>query len=107
MGWIGLGASIVSLLPFLLFHIPPPYRFIIFLPATSAAFGFLQAYFHFCAGFGLKGVFNVLEPVGQTETVREQEFRKKDRQKALQIIGLSVFFGLISAVFFYSLPLSI
>lgn len=103
-GWIGLGISAVFLLFFILIPIPPLYRLIIFLPVTSAASGFLQAYFHFCAGFGFKGVYNIVKPVGHTETVQQAEFRKKDRQKALQITGLAVLIGLISAVVIYYLP---
>ena len=104
-GWIGAGVSALLLLLFVLFAIPPIYRLIIFLPVTSAASGFLQAYFHFCAGFGFKGVYNVIKPAGQTETVQQKEFRKKDRQKALQITGFSVFIGLVFATVAYYLPL--
>lgn len=104
-GWFGVGISALLLLIFILLPVPPLYRLIIFLPATSAASGFLQAYFHFCAGFGFKGVYNVLKPVGQAETVQQIEFRKKDRQKALQITGLAVLIGIIFATFAYYLPL--
>jgi len=104
-GWIGTGASVLLLLLFILFSAPPIYRLIIFLPVTSAASGFLQAYFHFCAGFGFKGVYNLVKPAGQTETIQQKEFRKKDRQKALQITGLSVLIGLLFAAVSYYLPL--
>lgn len=70
----------------------------------SAALGFLQAYVHFCAGFGLRGVYNVLKPAGQTETVRQSEFRKKDSQKALQLTGMAICIGLIIAGIMYLLP---
>lgn len=103
-GWFGVGISALLLLVFILFPVPPLYRLIIFLPVTSAASGFLQAYFHFCAGFGFKGVYNVLKPVGQTETVQQIEFRKRDRQKALQITGLAMLIGSIVAGIVYYLP---
>lgn len=104
-GWFGVGISALLLLIFILFPVPPLYRLIIFLPVTSAASGFLQAYFHFCAGFGFKGVYNVVKPAGHTETVQQAEFRKKDRQKALQITGMAVLIGLIIAAVVYYLPL--
>jgi len=104
-GWIGAGASVLLLLIFILFSTPPIYRLIIFLPVTSAASGFLQAYFHFCAGFGFKGVYNLAKPAGQTETIQQKEFRKKDRQKALQITGLAALIGLLFAAVTYYLPL--
>lgn len=100
-GWISLAISLLLLVIFVWFQVPAIYRLIIFLPATSAASGFLQAYFHFCAGFGFKGVYNVLKPAGQTETVEQQAFRQKDRQKALQITGMAVLIGLVSAAIVY------
>ncbi len=95
LGWIGLGISVVLLLFFISFNTPPLYCLIIFLPITASASGFLQAYFHFCAAFGFKGVYNLMKPAGQTETVQQAEFRKKDQQKALQITGLSVIIGIV------------
>ncbi len=104
-GLISLGISVLLLLLFVLFSIPPLYRLIIFLPITSAASGFLQAYFHFCAGFGFKGVYNVVKPAGITETIQQKEFRNKDRQKALQITSLSILVGSLVAVIAYYFPL--
>ncbi len=104
-GWMSLAISVVLLILFVVFRVPSLYRLIIFLPITSAASGFLQAYFHFCAGFGFKGVYNVVKPAGKTETIQQKEFRTKDRQKALQITGLSILIGLTFAGVFYYLPL--
>lgn len=103
-GYIGLIASVMLFAILLVFNAPPVYRLLIFFPVMSAASGFLQAYFHFCAGFGFKGVYNVVRPAGKTETVQQKEFRKKDRQKALQITGLSMLIGLAFAGIFYYLP---
>ena len=103
-GWMSLGISVVLLLLFILLRVPPFYRLIIFLPITSAASGFLQAYFHFCAGFGFKGVYNIMKPAGQTESIQQKEFRNKDRQKALQITVLSILIGLVFAGISYYLP---
>ena len=103
-GWMSLGISVLLLFLFILFSVPPLYRLIIFLPITSAASGFLQAYFHFCAGFGFKGVYNIMKPAGQTESIQQKEFRNKDRQKALQITVLSILIGLVFAGISYYLP---
>ena len=46
----------------------------------------------------MKGVFNFGPDVGRTETVERKEFRKKDRRKALHIIGYSIAVGVIVAV---------
>jgi len=71
------------------------WRLFIFLPVSMGAMGFLQSAFHFCAGFGMKGVFKFGPEVGKTDTVMEAEFRKKDKQKALFILFLSAVIGLV------------
>jgi hypothetical protein len=45
---------------------------------TLSTEGFLQTAFHFCAGFGMQGVFNFGAEVGKTETVEQAEFRQND-----------------------------
>jgi len=104
-GWIGLAATLLLWAVFVLLNLPAAWRLILFFPATMSASGFLQAYFHFCAGFGFKGVYNLVKPAGQTETIQQKEFRRKDRQKALKITGLSILSGLIFAGVMYYLPL--
>jgi cytochrome b subunit of formate dehydrogenase len=85
-GRIGTVSTMVIWAAFLLFHAPQALRLILFLPAFAAAMGYLQSELHFCAGFGLKGVYNVMEKAGTTETVEQAGFRKKDRQKAIRIL---------------------
>ena len=71
----------------------PYWRILIFLPVTAAASGFLQDAFHFCVGFGMKGIYNVINSAGITEDIELEEFRRKDRRKALNITGLSILTG--------------
>jgi hypothetical protein len=97
-GWLGLGATIVLWGIFIAARTPQIWRLFIFLPASMAATGFLQSAMHFCAGFGMKGVFNFGPEVGKTDTVEQAEFRKKDRAKALFIIFLSMAIGAVVAV---------
>ena len=66
--------------------------------------GFLQAAWHFCATFGLVGVFNFGPNVGKTDTVEQAEFRRQDRRTAIQIIALSALAGAVAALAAYSLP---
>ncbi len=100
-GYIGLAVLVVLWAVFIVFGVAAPWRFFLFLPATSGAAGFLQAAFHFCAGFGFKGVFNFRAAVGETDTVEQADFRRKDRAKALQIVGLSVLVGVVIALIGY------
>jgi hypothetical protein len=73
---------------FLIFRVPAPWRLLLFFPAMIGATGFFQAAFHFCAAFGMRGVFNFGSEVGKTDSVEQAEFRLKDRRKA-RLIGLS------------------
>ena len=97
-GWGGLAVTVVLAAVFFLFRIPAPWRLFLFLPAALGATGFLQAAFHFCAAFGMRGVFNFGAEVGKTDTVEQAEFRRKDRSKALQIIAYSILIGVVVAL---------
>ncbi len=105
-GWLGLGLTILLWAAFLIFRVPAPWRLLLFFPAMLGAAGFLQAAFHFCAAFGMRGMFNFGSEVGKTDTVEQAEFRRKDRGKA-QMIGLfSVLVGIAVAIagFFLVFP---
>ncbi|VVB97231.1 Uncharacterised protein [uncultured archaeon] len=103
-GWIGLIAAIILYALFVYYDVTRIWRLIIFIPATAAAIGFLQARMHFCAYFGMVGVFNFGSEVGKTDTVEQAEFRAADRRKAWQIIIYSVFIGAVTVVVVYYLP---
>lgn len=104
-GWIGVVASVLLLAILVLFKTAVAWRLSVFFPATLAAVGFLQAAWHFCAKFGLGGVFNFGPQIGKTDTVEQAEFRKKDRRTALLIIGLSLLIALAVAAAAYFIPL--
>lgn len=71
---------------------PTSYRLFLMIPATISAAGFAQAQSHFCAYFGLAGLFN-MEAAQPSETPQQAEFRRQDRKKAWQIIDLSLGIG--------------
>lgn len=96
-GWMGAGLTLAAALAFAALGVPPLWRLTLFLPAAFGASGFLQAGMHFCAGYGLKGVFNVGPEVGTTRSVAEADAAARDRAKAWQILGLSALIGLVAA----------
>jgi hypothetical protein len=105
---IGRNALIVCIIFWglcVVFTVAPPWRLLLFFPATVAAIGFLQSAWHFCAKFGLGGVFNFGPDVGKTDTVEQAEYRSKDRRTALLIIGLSLLIGVVVAAAGYFIPL--
>ncbi len=98
-GLVGLGATFILLALFVAFDIIPVLRLVIFLPATLAAIGFLQAQLHFCVKFGMSGLFNFNDDMTRQETVEKAEYRRKDQQKAVTIIVASVVIGIAVTVF--------
>lgn len=102
-GWLGLAVLVVAWALFIILRLGAGWRIFLFLPAALAASGFLQGAFHFCANFGMRGVFNLGPSVGTTESVDQAEHRTKDRAKALQIMGLSFLGGgVVAAVGFFT-----
>jgi len=97
-GWVGLGVTVVLWAIFVIFGVGAPWRLFLLLPAAGSASGFLQAAYHFCANFGMRGVFNFGPEIGKAETVMQAEFRAKDRRKAQAIIGLSLLIAVVVAL---------
>jgi hypothetical protein len=97
-GWTGLIITIAVAALLFLVHADPWVRLVLFFPAAAAAMGLIQGYSHFCAGFGMKGFFNFGSELGKTETVQQQKFRKKDKQKAWRIIDASILTGMVVAL---------
>ena len=95
VGWIGLVVTVVVWALFDYLGVSWGWKLILFFPASFGATGFLQGWMHFCAGFGMKGVFNFSEKAGTTDTVSQAEFRAKDRAKAISIFIYSVLIGVI------------
>jgi hypothetical protein len=102
-GWAGLGAAVVLWAAFAVFRVPAVWRLLVFFPAAGSAVGFLQAAMHFCAAYGMLGVFNVAYDAGKTDTVEQAEFRKQDRRKAWAILLLSALIGLAAAAAAFAL----
>ncbi len=98
LGWWGLIITIVLWAVLVWFGVPAAWRLVVFIPVFFAANGFLQGFMHFCAGFGMKGVFNFGPAVGKTDSVSQAEFRKKDRRKAQQIFAYSAIIGIVVAL---------
>lgn len=91
----GIGGALVTagvLAATALSGAPKPVRLLAVVPAAAAASGFIQAATHFCAGFGMRGVFNFGD-TGSTDTVEQAEFRAEDRARAKRILLQSLAIG--------------
>lgn len=100
-GWIGLLLTLVLEAYFLYANISPIIRLVIFIPAAFGAMGYLQGAMHFCVNFGMRGVFNVSNQVGKTDTVAQAEYRRQDKAKAIRIIVYSILIGIVVATLAY------
>jgi hypothetical protein len=106
-GLIGLVITVAAGALLLALGLPAWWRLILFLPAYLGAVGYLQAYFHFCAGFGSRGVYN-FDELGQAHwhKVADEASRAADKRKSLQISLISLLFGLAVALVAVALPLA-
>lgn len=103
-GHVGLIATVIVLASLVVIGAPSPVRLLVALPAAGAATGYLQAWLKFCAGFGLRGIFN-LGVIGRTEQVPDAEARSRDRARARQIGLASLGIGVAAGVAAMFLPL--
>lgn len=99
-GHLGLAVSLALGAVLLVTDAPHLLRLLVLFPAAGAAMGYLQAAFRFCAGFGMRGVYN-FGRVGAVYDVATEEARLRDRRRALQITGLSLLIGLAAALVLY------
>lgn len=91
-GWIALAFTAAVLVALVWADVSPWWRLVLFLPATAAASGFLQARFRFCSGFSRLGVFN-FGSLGETHEVTDEESRAKDRRRGNQITMYAAVIG--------------
>ncbi len=97
-GWISLAVTIITAILFYFLALPSPWYLLLFFPASASASGLIQGYTHFCAAFGMKGLFNFGSELGKTESVDLAAFRKQDQMKAIVIIASSILSGVIVAL---------
>jgi hypothetical protein len=103
-GHVGLIVSLVVFALLLAVAAPHWTRLVLVLTAGVAASGYLQAWLHFCAGFGSAGVYN-FGPLGTTQRVAESAARSRDRRRSLQIGLASLAIGLAVGIGAWLIPI--
>jgi hypothetical protein len=103
-GHVGLIVSVALLIVLLAVAAPHWTRLALVLTASASASGYLQAWLHFCAGFGSAGVYN-FGPLGTVERVHDSAARSRDRMRSLQIGLGSLAIGLVVGVGAALLPI--
>jgi hypothetical protein len=102
-GHLGLASAVGLSVILVAAGAPHLLRLILFVPAAGSAAGYLQAWFHFCAGFGTKGVYN-FGPRGSVIQVVDPADRRRDLIQSLRIGIASFAIGAAVAIVAVLLP---
>jgi hypothetical protein len=101
VGHIGLVATIALFVGLVALGAPQPVRLLVALPAAGAASGYLQAFLHFCAGFGSRGLYN-FGSLGTQRLVTDPAARARDMLMSARIgiaaVGIGIAVGAIAAL---------
>ncbi len=103
-GHVGLAATVALFVGLVAIGAPQPVRLLVALPAAGAASGYLQAFLHFCAGFGSRGIYN-FGSLGTTQLVTDPAARARDMLMSARIGIGSVAIGAAVGVVAALLPL--
>jgi uncharacterized membrane protein (DUF485 family) len=103
-GHVGLVTTVALFVGLVAIGAPQPVRLAVALPAAAAASGYLQAFLHFCAGFGSSGVYN-FGSLGTTRVVTDPAARARDMLMSARIAIGSVAIGAAVGVLAALLPL--
>lgn len=103
-GHLGLVVSAALLAGLIAIGAPHWARLVLVLPASASASGYLQAWFHFCAGFGSRGVYN-FGPLGTVQDVADADARARDRAQSVRIGAGSLAIGIAVAIVAALLPI--
>jgi hypothetical protein len=98
------GIALAGLAAAVALDLPKPFRLLLAVPAGLSALGFLQARSRFCAAFGMLGLVNVGEGLGERTSVTEATDRRADRRKAVGIAVRSAAIGVGAAAATLLLP---
>jgi hypothetical protein len=97
VGWVSLAIFVVLLVVLVRSGVNPLWRLFVFFPAMMSASGFLQAHFHFCSGYALRGMFN-FGSLGQGTKVPDATSKMKDKSKGSMILLYSILIGIAAAI---------
>jgi hypothetical protein len=102
-GHLGLLVTVIAFVALVATGAPHWTRLILVLPAAAAAAGYLQAWFHFCAGFGSRGVYN-FGPIGTMTAVADPQAKARDMARSVRIGVGSLAVGVVVAIVAALLP---
>jgi uncharacterized membrane protein len=98
---VGFAVTLLVVYLILSFDLPRLVLLLSFIPLAMAFEGFYQGYFRFCAGFAAAGISDLSGSGGSRSKVTNQEFHRKDMQKARQIHIYSIVSSIIIVALIY------
>jgi hypothetical protein len=101
--WVAGLATVVFYLGLLAIGAPDLVRFIVAVPAATAAVSWLQARERFCVAFGSAGTYN-FGPVGELERVADAEARRADRRKVASMVARGAAIGVVTGLLAILVP---
>lgn len=101
LGLLGSALTITISLMVFIEVLPHSATFAVFIASFMSFEGLFQGYLNFCAGFATKGIYDISSSGGEREEVEDEEARKKDKVKALQIHIYSLTGALTVTAFVY------
>ena len=87
-GWVSAAVTSIVWVGLAMFDVGASWYWVVALPASGAAVGFVQARFHFCVNFGLRHIFN-FGGLGSTTRVGDADDIRRDRRRSLELIAVS------------------
>jgi hypothetical protein len=103
VGHAGLAASVTLLAVLLALDAPDAARWLVAVPTTLAASGYLQAALRFCAGYGARGLQS-FEEAGRPSEVGDAASAAADARMARRISLASFVIGLAVGALAFLLP---
>lgn len=100
MGWTGLAVLVILVLIIQFLQPGRGFRLLIIIPLYYTLSGFIQARHRFCFVYGYLGVYSLLA-LRDVHRVADAEDRRKDRVKALRIVGAITFASLLLTLAYY------
>jgi hypothetical protein len=102
-GHVALAITVLGFVALVAVGAPAWTRLILILPAGGSASGYLQAFFHFCAGFGSRGIYN-FGAIGTTQAVTDPGARARDRTQSIRIGLGALAIGAVVGIVAFLLP---
>ena len=100
---IGLLTAILGIIFITYFNFSREWRLLIFIPLFYSALCYFQVRKKFCVVYGVLGIFN-FGKLGNSQKVIDDESKRLDKKRAIQILFISLSTSLIATVVYYLLP---